>query len=105
MEEQEHPLMTADRGFEWADKAGVVLYGLRCLIGEDSMNLALREFEDAFAFKKNGPYAGSRDLYYYLQKHTPDSLQYYLDDSWQKVTFYDNSIKNVTIDKTPGKEE
>ena len=105
MEEQEHPVITADKWYEWGDKAGVVLYGLRQLIGEDNINKALREFEDAFAFKKNGPYAGANDLFYYLKKYTPDSLQYFLNDSWQKVTLYDNSIKNVTISKSPGREE
>ena len=69
------------------------------------MNQALREFEDAYAFRKDGPYPGANDLYNYLKKHTPDSLQYFLDDSWKRVTVYDNVIKNVTINKTPGKEE
>ncbi len=105
LEEKEHPLITADKWFEWGGKAGVVLYGLRSLIGEDSMNRALREFEDAFAFKKNGPYAGANDLYDYLKRYTPDSLQYFLTDSWQKVTLYDNRVKTVTVNKTPGKEE
>jgi ABC-2 type transport system permease protein len=104
-EEVEHPLITANLRIEWADKAGVALYGLRRLIGEDNMNQALGEFENVYAFKKDGPYAGANDLYFYLKKHTPDSLQYFLDDSWKKVTLYDNRVKSVTINKTPGKEE
>jgi ABC-2 type transport system permease protein len=92
MEEKEHPLVKADQWFEWGGKAAVAMYGLRDLIGEDSINSALREFKNAYAFKNKPPYAGSNDLYRYLQKHTPDSLKYYLDDTWQKITLYDNKV-------------
>ena len=68
------------------------MYGLRDLIGNDSINAALRAFKNAYAFRNAGPFAGSNNLYQYLQKHTPDSLQYYLTDTWQKITLYDNKI-------------
>ncbi|MEO6964100.1 MAG: hypothetical protein ABIY90_19180, partial [Puia sp.] len=83
MENKEHPLIRADKWFEWSGKAGVVLYGLRDLMGEDSINAALREFKEAYAFKNSPPFAGANDLYHFLQKHVPDSLQYYLSDTWQ----------------------
>lgn len=79
----------------WAEidnKAGVVLYGLKDLVGEDNINAALREFRDAYAFRTSPPYAGTKELYSYLKKHVPDSLQYYLEDTWEKITFYDNRI-------------
>jgi len=95
MEEKEHTLIKANESFEWNGKAAVVLYGLRDLIGEDSINVALREFKNAYAFKNKPPYAGSNDLYRYLQKHTPDSLQYYLTDTWQKITLYDSKISDL----------
>jgi len=105
MDKQEHPIIKADQWFEWGDKAGVAIYGLGALIGEDSLNNALREFKNAYLFKKNGPFAGANDLYRYLQKHTPDSLQYYLTDTWQKVTLYDNKISAVTVKPTGKKDE
>ncbi len=95
LEEKEHPLIKADQWFEWGGKASVALYGLRDLIGEDSINIALREFKNAYAFKSKPPFAGSNDLYRYLQKHVPDSLQYYLTDTWQKITLYDNKVTDV----------
>ncbi len=98
--EREHPLLTANFWFEWGPKAGVVLYGLRDLIGEDSINKALREFRDTYAFRARGPYAGANDLYDVLRQHVPESLRYYLDDTWQKVTFYDNEIIDVSAVKT-----
>jgi hypothetical protein len=105
MDKKEHPIIKADQWFEWGDKTGVGMYGLRELIGEDSLNNALREFKNAYAFKSTGPFAGANDLYRYLQKHTPDSLQYYLTDTWQKVTLYDNKINSVTVKPTGNKDE
>ena len=92
LENREHPLIRADQWYEWGGKAGVALYGLRDLIGEDRMNAALREFKNAYAFKSQGPFAGANDLYRYLQQQVPDSLQYYLTDTWQKITLYDNKL-------------
>ncbi len=98
--EREHPVLTANFWFEWSSKAGVVLYGLRDLIGEDSINKALREFRDTYAYRARGPYAGANDLYEVLRRHVPDSLQYYLEDTWKKVTFYDNKVEEVSAVKT-----
>lgn len=98
--EPEHPVLTADTWFEWGGKAGVVMYGLRDLIGEDSMNSALREFRDVYGYRAHGPYAGSNDLYAVLQRHVPDSLRYYLTDTWEKVTLYDNKVLGVSAVKT-----
>ena len=92
LDEGEHPLLTADKWYEWGGKAAVALYGLRDLIGEDPLNAALREFKNTYAFRKNPPFAGANDLYHCLQRHVPDSLQYYLTDTWKKVTLYDNKI-------------
>ncbi|MDB5111270.1 MAG: family transporter protein, partial [Mucilaginibacter sp.] len=95
LEEKEHPLIKANKWFEWSGKAGVVLYGLRDLIGEDSLNSALRDFKNNYAFSNKPPFAWANDLYRILQKHVPDSLQYYLTDSWQKITLYDNKVTDV----------
>jgi ABC-2 type transport system permease protein len=103
--EPEHPVLTANTWFEWGGKAGVVMYGLRDLIGEDSMNSALREFREVYGYRAHGPYAGSNDLYAVLQRHAPDSLQYYLSDTWEKVTLYDNKVISVSAVKTGSANE
>ena len=105
MNDKEHPLIKADKWFEWGGKACVALYGLRDLLGEDSINTALREFKDAYAFKNKPPFAGANDLYRYLQKHVPDSLQYYLTDTWQKITLYDNKVVEAKTVSTGNKNE
>jgi len=92
----QNPLLHSRRGNEQNPKAALVLLGLKHLIGEDSLNTALREFYNAYAFKTTPPYAGCKDLYYYLKKHTPDSLQYYLTDTWEKVCFYNNRVISAT---------
>ncbi|MFI5154246.1 MAG: ABC transporter permease subunit [Chitinophagales bacterium] len=95
--QKENPLLIANRDYVWDTKAGVLIYGLRDLIGEDSLNKALREFHDAFTFRDKPPYAGSNDLYKILTRYVPDSLQYYLKDSWERITIYNNKVVNVTI--------
>ena len=105
LEDKEHPLIRADQWYEWSGKAGVVLYGLRDLLGEDSMNAALLDFKNAYAFKSKPPFAGANDLYRYLLKHVPDSLQYYLTDTWEKITLYDNKVTEARVVPTGNKDE
>lgn len=103
LDEPEHPLLAMNLP-EQSGKAGVVLYGLKSLIGEDSLNSALLDFKTKYAFKSKPPYAGNNDLYRYLQKHVADSLKYYLEDNWLKVTVYDNKVTEAKA--TPiGKNE
>ena len=104
-EDADAPLIRSKFGFVLEGKAAVVLYGLRDLIGEDSIDAALREFKDSFAKRASGPYAGANDLYRCLKAHTPDSLQYYLTDTWQKVTLYDNSVTAVAATPTGRPDE
>jgi ABC-2 type transport system permease protein len=98
-QEAEHPLIKANQWYEWDTKAAQVLYGLRDLIGDENINAALKAFKNEYAFKKAPPYAGSNDLYRYLKMHTPDSLQYYVKDTWEKITFYNNKIVSVTASR------
>jgi hypothetical protein len=105
LEKKEHSLIKANEWFEWDGKAGLVLYGLRDLIGEDSMNTALREFRNTYAFKTDPPFAGANNLYAILQKHVPDSLQYYLTDTWQKITLYDNKVVEAKAEPMANKGE
>lgn len=93
----ENPLIDSKNDFVWDTKAGLVLYGLRDFIGEDSLNAALKQFRDAFAYRTAPPYAGSGDLLGYIRKKVPDSLQYYVDDSWERITFYDNKVISATV--------
>lgn len=92
-----HDLLHAKKGHESGAKMALILYGLRDLLGEDSLNAALQAFRNQYAFRNGGPYAGSSDLYNALLLHVPGSLRYYMTDSWEKICLYDNKIVDVSI--------
>ena len=94
---KENDLLHGNKGFICDSKASMVLNGLRGLIGEDSLNSALQDLFRHWKFRNGGDYAGGYDLYRVLQQHVPDSLQYYLRDSWEKVCLYDNKISEVKL--------
>jgi len=93
----EHDLLHANGGYLWNTKAGMVLYGLGKTIGEDSLNTALHAFKESWGGRNGGPYAGSPDLYKVLEQHVPDSMRYYLSDSWLRVAMYDNRITAASV--------
>jgi len=43
-------------------------------------------------------------LYAFLKKHTPDSFHYYLADTWEKITLYENKLIKASA-KPAGKDE
>ncbi|MCF0056252.1 M1 family aminopeptidase [Dyadobacter sp. CY356] len=93
---KENTFINCNRPYEWYYKGSLVMYGLRDLIGDTAVNHALREFRDEFALRENPPFPGSYDLFSYLNKHTPDSVKYYLNDTWKKITLYENKSEKVT---------
>lgn len=97
---KENVFINCNRPYEWYYKGSLVLYGLRDLIGDNAVSNALHEFRDSFALKENPPFPGSHDLYYFLKKHTPDSLYYYLTDTWEKITLYENKFVNAKAKST-----
>jgi uncharacterized protein YutD len=102
---KENVFIDCNRPYEWYYKGALILYGLRDLVTEDTLNKALHEFRNQYAFRENPPFAGSHDLYNAINKHVPDSLKYYLDDTWNKITLYENKIIDVTAVPTKNKGE
>ncbi|WP_268035595.1 ABC transporter permease/M1 family aminopeptidase [Algoriphagus sp. PAP.12] len=101
---KENVFINCNRAYQWYNKGSLILYGLRDLIGNEAMDSALYAFNRDFGLKQSPPFPGSADLYSYLQAATPDSLQYYLDDTWNKITLYDNRTESV-IAKEIGENE
>ena len=89
---KENVFINCNRSYQWYQKGSMVFYGLRDLIGDENVNTALHEFRDSFALKAEPPYAGSNDLYSFVKKHTPDSALYFLEDTWLKITLYENKF-------------
>jgi len=102
---KENTFINCNRPYEWYQKGSLILYGLQDLIGVDTLNKALREFREAYAFHPDPPFPGSTDLYRYINKHVPDSVKYYLDDTWNKITLYENKVLDVTSTPTGKKDE
>ena len=96
---KENTFINCNRPYEWYQKGSLILYGLRDLIGDKALNTALHAFRDSFALKENPPFAGSDDLYAFIQKSTPDSFKYYLVDTWEKITLYDNKFLKASAKK------
>ncbi|GAB3261301.1 M1 family aminopeptidase [Larkinella harenae] len=80
------------RSYVWYDKGSVVLYALQDYIGEERLNRAFKAYLQRDAFQQKAPFTTSRDWYSYIKTATPDSLQYYLADSFEKITLYENRI-------------
>ena len=101
---KENTFINCNKPYQWYYKGSLILYGLRDLIGDKPLNDALRAFRDSFALKENPPFPGSDDLYAFIQKNTPDSLKYYLSDTWEKITLYDNRFKSAKAKKLSNNE-
>jgi ABC-2 type transport system permease protein len=103
--EAERPLMkTEHQGYIHYQKASVVLYYLKEMIGEDKVNQALRSLLDSFAYKQP-PYPTSLSAIRAFRKVTPDSLQYLIDDMFQKITLFSNRTANATYKKVGNEYE
>ncbi|PRY90700.1 ABC transporter permease/M1 family aminopeptidase [Mongoliibacter ruber] len=92
---KENVFINADRGYIWYQKGALVLYALRDYIGDAAMDAALKNFVDEFGLKETPPFAGSSDLLRHLTHHTPDSMHYFLDDTWNKITLYENKAQEA----------
>ncbi len=85
----------ANQSYIHYGKGSVLLYALQDYIGEDSVNLALREFLEAFRYKEP-PYPTSLDLLKSLESKVPDSLNYIMEDWFEKITLYDLRLKEAS---------
>ncbi len=97
---KENVFINCNRPYQWYNKGSLILYGLRDLIGAEAMDSALYAFNQEFGLRESPPFPGSSDLYRHLKAVTPDSIQYYLDDTWNKITLYDNRAQLVNASKT-----
>jgi ABC-2 type transport system permease protein len=96
----EETLLNNDtRAYVWYDKGSLVLYALQDYIGEKPLNAGFRKFLDTAAFRQKPPFATSNEWYSYIKAATPDSMQYYLTDSFEKIALYENRITNAAYEK------
>ncbi|MCE2997170.1 MAG: hypothetical protein ACK5PC_07880 [Cyclobacteriaceae bacterium] len=86
------------------NKGTQVMHALKKLIGEDSVNHALKRFFADKAYQL-APYTKGMELLGYLRAATPDSLRYFITDQFEFITFHDNAVKGVEVKSLNGKFE
>jgi aminopeptidase N len=104
---KEPPLGLVQReSYVWYEKGSMILYALSDYIGEDKVNLGLHNFLMANRYANasdalTGPYPDTRGLEAALRAQTPPEMQYFIDDSFEKITLYDNKAVSADAKKLP----
>ena len=81
-------------------KGSVVMYALQDMMGEETLNGALKKYVAATAYQKP-PYTNSPEFIGYLRRAAPDSLQPYITDQFERITLFDNRVTTATSKKLP----
>jgi hypothetical protein len=93
----EPPLvLVQNEPYVWYQKGSMAFYALSDAIGEDKVNLALKEFLDEWKLK-GPPYPDTRGLVEALRKQTPPDLQYMITDMFETITLYDNKAVSAKV--------
>ncbi|BAO75005.1 M1 family aminopeptidase [Winogradskyella sp. PG-2] len=97
--EKELPLYKVEnQGYIHYGKGSLILYALQDYMGEDKVNLAMKNFLEEYRYKKP-PYPTSLDFLRHLEPQAPDSLQYLVTDWFKEITLYDNRLKEANYKK------
>jgi ABC-2 type transport system permease protein len=99
---KERPLLTVEdnQGYVHYQKASVVLFYMKEMIGEDSVNRALRQMVQSYAYAPP-PYPVSWRLVEALGSQTPPDKQYLLKDLFEDITVFSNRTVDATALKRP----
>ncbi|MDW3652326.1 MAG: hypothetical protein R8P61_34940 [Bacteroidia bacterium] len=82
--------------FMFYGKGTMAFHALAYLIGEEEMNRILGNFLDVYRFK-GPPYPLSIDFLSYLKEESPDSLNYLIEDYFEKVILHDGKIEHAEM--------
>jgi ABC-2 type transport system permease protein len=103
--EAERPLMKSEhQNYIHYQKASVVMYYLKEMIGEDKVDAAMRTLIDSFGYKKP-PFPTSLSAVRAFRKATPDSLQYLVDDLFENITLFSNRTTDTKYKKVGNEYE
>lgn len=94
---KELPLSRSEnQGYIHYNKGSVAMYYLKEMIGEDSVNAALRAFLEKFRYA-DPPYPVSLDAIDEFYAHTPDSLRYVVKDLFEDITLFENRCREASV--------
>jgi ABC-2 type transport system permease protein len=100
----EPPLVLVQREpYVWYQKGALVMFALADYIGEDKVNLALRNFLEKNRYA-TGPYPDTRGFVAALREQTPPELQYVITDMFESIVLYNNRAVSATYVETPDKK-
>jgi ABC-2 type transport system permease protein len=99
----ELPLMLVEnQQYIHYNKGSLIMYALRDYIGEEKLNSAIRAYLGKTRF--SGPiYTNSVEFVDYIRRAVPDSLSYLIPDMFEKITLYENYIKQLSYQAMPDK--
>ncbi|WP_299113548.1 M1 family aminopeptidase [uncultured Winogradskyella sp.] len=87
-----------DQAYIHYGKGSAILYALQDYIGEDKVNIAMKNFLDEYKYNAP-PYPSTHDFLRHLEPQVPDSLSYLITDWFKEITLYDNRLKEATYKK------
>lgn len=103
--EGEQPLMkTEGQQYIHYQKASVIMYYLKEMIGEKKVNQALKSLIDTYGYK-NPPFPTSISAVNEFRKVTPDSLQYLISDMFENITLFSNRMLEAKYKKVGAEYE
>ena len=86
---KEEPLMFVEgQPYIRYQKGSLAFYALSDYIGEEALNGALRAYVEDWAYQ-GPPFPSTYQFMDYLRAVTPDSLHYFLEDTFETITLYD----------------
>ncbi len=103
--------------YVWYQKGGQILYTIADYIGEDNLNLALRNFLMQYRYANannqvdaqqkssmsdagDKSYPDTRQMVDAILAQTPPELRYLVDDGFNRIVLYDNKTISATSQKT-----
>ncbi len=90
--EAERPMLrTEGQGYIHYNKASVVLYYLKEMIGEEKVNSALASLIDEYGYRPP-PYPTAMAALRAFEEVSPDSLQYLMADLFENITLFSNRM-------------
>lgn len=106
-QDEEPPLQFVAQAQQYISygKGGFTFNAMMHYLGEEELNGILKDFLERYRLQE-APYPTSLDFVSHLKKSTPDSLQYVVEDLFEKVVLYDNELKSAeTTDLGNGEYE
>ena len=97
MESRHEPSIMETEGQQYIhyNKAGLMMYTLSDFIGAERFNRALKRFINKFRYNSS-PYADIGTFVNMIKQETPEDLKYLVDDTFEKITLYENKAKNAS---------